>query len=250
LSIKALFNAVNKIFHFNHFQCPFCHEKFLILRKKGRNIPLVKEKQLMGGGARRTTCPGCGSTDRERLIYLYLTEHSRLMSNDNINTLHIAPEKVLANFLRNYPKLKYIAGDKFMEGYNYPSWVQEMDILNIDFPDNYFQLIICNHVLEHVEDDAKAMSELYRTLSPEGIAILQVPLSKITQKTEENFTIVSPEERERKYGQHDHVRLYGLDYVDRLKKAGFKVEIKSISNSKDYKRFKLYQNEDLYICSK
>jgi ubiquinone/menaquinone biosynthesis C-methylase UbiE len=99
----------------------------------------------------------------------------------------------------------------------------KMDITNINYPDQYFDVIFCNHVLEHVQDDRKAMREFYRTLKSNGWAILTVPIS--TEVTFEDPTIVEPAERLRVFGQKDHVRRYGRDFVDRLRDAGFNVEI-------------------------
>lgn len=103
-----------------------------------------------------------------------------------------------------------------------------LDITDMNFEDNFFVVIICSHVLEHVMDDRKAMSELFRVLKPKGIAILQVPISKTVRKTFEDFTITSPEEREKYFGQKDHVRIYGQDYKKRLQNIGFKVDLYDI----------------------
>jgi SAM-dependent methyltransferase len=146
--------------------------------------------------------------------------------------------------------VEYLAGDKFMPGYTYPEDVIEIDLLALDCQDGVFDLIICNHVLEHIVDDRRAIREIHRVLKPTGTAILQVPLSKTTRKTEEDFEITDPEEREKLYGQPDHVRLYGLDYVDRLAECGFEVDILDIAADPKYNKAKLCKSEELYICSK
>ncbi len=101
----------------------------------------------------------------------------------------------------------------------------EMDITAITFPDHFFDSIICNHVLEHIIDDGKAMSELYRTLKPGGWAVLQVPMSLTLKSTYEDFSITTSTAREEAFGQWNHVRIYAADYHDRLEKAGFKVSV-------------------------
>jgi len=126
-----------------------------------------------------------------------------------------------------------------------------MDITNIPYEDNSFGVILCSHVLEHIPDDRKAMRELYRVLKPGGWAILQVPI--IRDKTFEDFSITKPEDRERVFGQWDHVRAYGKDYRDRLEKAGFKVRVddyvKRLGADK-IKKYALKENEDIYYCEK
>jgi SAM-dependent methyltransferase len=123
-----------------------------------------------------------------------------------------------------------------------------MNVLDIPFPDNSFDLVICNHLLEHVPNDMDAMKELLRVLKVGGEAILQVPISKNSAKTIEDWSVTTPEERERAFGQFDHVRIYGQDYTDRLTLAGFKVE--RINISKDYPSYGLAGEEDIFIGRK
>jgi len=130
---------------------------------------------------------------------------------------------------------------------------RKIDIKDINFEDNFFDVIICNHVLEHIVDDRKAMCELFRVLKPGGEAILQVPISKYNKKTFEDFSIILPEEREKYFGQKDHVRIYGKDYKNRLERIGFKVELYDIKNDlniQDIKKFGLNEEEILYIGKK
>jgi ubiquinone/menaquinone biosynthesis C-methylase UbiE len=123
-----------------------------------------------------------------------------------------------------------------------------MSVLNIPFEDNYFDLIICNHVLEHIPNDIDAMKEIYRVLKKGGEAILQVPISKNSEITFENFSITEPKEREIVFGQFDHVRIYGQDYPTRLEKSGFKPQ--RINISKKYEKYGLNLDEDLFIGRK
>ena len=135
-----------------------------------------------------------------------------------------------------------------MAGYQYDDTVQHMDITALPFPDGQFDWVICNHVLEHIEEDQKAMSELYRVLKPGGCALLQVPISRKLEITYEDFNIQSPEEREKHFGQNDHVRVYGNDYPKRLKSAGFEVE--EIIPTPSQKKFGLNPKEVVFICNK
>lgn len=130
-----------------------------------------------------------------------------------------------------------------------------MDITDIRFPDDYFDEIICNHVLEHVIDDGKAMSELYRILNPGGWAILQVPISLTLKNTYEDFSITTITGREQALGQDDHVRIYAEDYQARLAQAGFKVNVfKWVNERKNFggrrNVFGLIEEEDVYSVTK
>jgi SAM-dependent methyltransferase len=126
-----------------------------------------------------------------------------------------------------------------------------MDITNIQYPNGTFDVILCSHVLEHVPDDRKALSELFRVLRPGGWAILQVPI--VAAATFEDPSVTDPEEREKLFGQHDHVRNYGLDYRDRLADAGFSVTVDGFVRDLDEvetQRLGLMRHEDVYFCRK
>jgi ubiquinone/menaquinone biosynthesis C-methylase UbiE len=129
----------------------------------------------------------------------------------------------------------------------------KMDITDIVFKDNFFDVILCNHVLEHVLDDGKAMRELCRVLKPDGWAVIQVPIDPERERTYENPAIVLPEERERAFGQCDHVRVYGKDFKARLEKAGFNVHVHSYGRqfpNEMIEKYSLFANEDIYVCRK
>lgn len=169
------------------------------------------------GSRTNATCPRCSSHERHRLIALYLQRETRFLT-DPVRILHFAPERSLERVLRANPQASYLSGD--LDG---SRAMRAIDVTNIQTPDHAFDLILCSHVLEHVPDDRKAMRELHRVLAPGGMAVLLVPIDRSRPTTDEDPTITDPAERIRRFGQHDHVRQYGMDYYDRLREAGFEV---------------------------
>lgn len=163
-------------------------------------------------------CPHCGALERHRLVWSYLKRKTSLFSGHSLNMLHVAPEVIFEELLRQQLGDGYLTADL-----NNPRAMVKMDITDIQYPDNTFDVIYCSHVLEHVPDDRKAMREFLRVLKPDGWAMLLVPI--ICERTFEDPTIVDPEARTRLFGQDDHVRNYGRDYVDRLSEAGFDVSV-------------------------
>lgn len=232
-----------------NYVCPFCHYSSKDLLPLGGDFPVLKEKQVIGAGKRFGSCYSCGATDREKLVYIYLKENTKIFtSGKNRSILHVAPEPMLLKKIFKVGFDQYVCGDLFAEGYKYPERVVQLSVLNISFPDDYFDYIICNHVLEHVPDDRKAMKELFRVLKPQGTAILQVPISANTFETFENFSIEDPKLREMAFGQFDHVRIYGQDYSDRLKSCGFVVSREKVPAS--HLKFGVCHEEDIFVCSK
>jgi SAM-dependent methyltransferase len=216
----------------------------------GLKSPVLKQHNVVGGPYRlNTLCPVCGSYDRERLLYLYLLKKTKVFCSP-LKLLHIAPEKIVENILRDYKNLDYLTADLYEEDV-----MVKMDITDIQFPDDTFDAIICNHVLEHIVDDLKAMSELHRILKPGGWAILQVPISLSLKETYEDFSITTPECRERAFGLADHVRIYAKDYRQRLEQVGFSVDIFRWTEEPDlfggrHNRFRLHTDEELYVAIK
>ena len=229
------------------YECSFCKGHFRKLLPFGLKNDIASS--IIGGGYRYAVCPKCHSTDRERLVYWYIVNKTNILHSQKIiKLLHIAPEKNLQKSFRALNKINYISGDL-----NPLVADRKIDITDIKFENNYFDFIICNHVLEHVKDDKKAMRELFRVLKPGGEAILQVPISKYNQETFEDFSITSPEEREKIFGQKDHVRIYGKDFQKRLENAGFEVnlyDIKKDLNIRNIEKYGLNKEEILYIGKK
>jgi SAM-dependent methyltransferase len=162
--------------------------------------------------------------------------------------LHVAPEQVFHKLLKKQKNLTYVTID--LES---PLADLKMNLENMTFPDNEFDIIFCNHVLEHVDNDMKALSEIYRVLKKNGYAILQSCIDYDREKTYEDVNITSPKDREREFWQKDHVRLYGLDYSKRLESAGFVVEECNFINElskEEIDRYKLSANETIFIGRK
>ncbi|HJX71450.1 MAG TPA: methyltransferase domain-containing protein [Bacteroidales bacterium] len=214
---------IKKIFYLGtSYYCNCCESHIRRFCPGGEDLPPVVENRITGAGYREQDyCPVCKSTYRHRMVWLYLQE-LKIWGNP-LTVLHVAPEEMIARKLRRMKQLKYISGDTDPERYRHFTDAIRLDITQIPFADETFDIIICNHVLEHIPDDRLAMGELHRVLKPEGFAVLQVPLSKILEKTYENPAIQSEEERLRHFGQKDHVRIYGKDYAPRLTSAGFEV---------------------------
>lgn len=191
--------------------------------------------------------PGTLSLERHRQMWLYLQNETDFFSK-NYKVLHIAPEQ---EFLRKFRKMKNL--DYTSADLSSPIVDVKANILDLPFADESFDVVFCNHVLEHIEDDAKAMGELYRVMKKGGWGIFQVPMKNMLEKTYEDFTINDPKERQKHFGQYDHVRWYGMDYFDRLRKAGFEVEANFYSkrfSKEEMKRFGLNENEILPLVKK
>ena len=236
IRFSYLFSRVMSLFYRgNNVECPICKShfsKFLPYGPKGYTNRL---------------CPKCLSLERHRLIWLFLNKKTDFFSA-KLKVLHIAPEQPFLKRFRNLENLEYVTGD--LES---PIADVKMDIRDMPFDDNSFDVLLCNHVLEHIEEEQKALSEIYRVLKKRGWAILQVPLNVDFEVTYENKNITTPREREEHFGQYDHVRWYGRDYGKRLEKSGLKVlpddMVKEIGEELA-ERYRLDKAELLYYCVK
>jgi SAM-dependent methyltransferase len=194
------------------------------------------------------SCPRCGSMERHRLLWLYLERQTDLFARSAKNVLHVAPEKIFSRLFKRMAHLNYVSADLS------PARAPAIrgDITAIPGKDDSFDVILCSHVLEHVPDDHRAMREMRRVLKPGGFAILQVPLDPVRPETYEDFTLATPEERQRAFGQHDHVRIYGTDYKDRLERAGFAVKVDDFWKQLPAKAMRKYGllEEEIYLCKK
>ncbi len=193
--------------------------------------------------------PGTLSLERHRLFWLYLENETTFFSNDKkIKLLHFAPEQAFYKRFKNMENLDYITTDL-----NSPLADVKADICNLPFKDNEFDFIFCNHVLEHIPDDTKAMQELYRVLAPGGIGIFQIPQDLSRATTFEDDTISDKKKRAKIFGQYDHVRVYGRDYFDKLRSIGFDVlEVNYTKNLSEIEidTYRLAKEEIIPVCKK
>lgn len=250
--MKIHFGLKKRIFLIRHrgtkYTCPFCGYKSDELGPFGHESEIINRLHVVGGGRRNVACLKCGAHDRERLIYVYIKYVAKIFDAPHLSLLHIAPEPRISKEILKHRNIEYICGDLFTPGYEYPSYVQNINVLHIPYEDNHFDIVLCNHVLEHIPEDTEAMREIYRVLKPDGFAILQVPISYQLEKTIEDFSITDPEERFLRFGQRDHCRLYGKDYEDRLMGVGFKVDQANIGIH--FSQYALNLEEKLFICKK
>lgn len=222
------------------FHCPVCGGAFRYFLAAG------------DPGHQRSSarCPQCDSLERHRLLWLFLSMETAIFHKP-IKVLHFAPERCFEDRFERMKNIEYVTADL-----NPKLVMKKVDIMNIPFADSSFDMVICSHVLEHVPDDLTAMKELRRVIRPSGAVIVMVPTAG--QKTLDGCSSEPPEVRRQRYGQPDHVRLYGSDIADRLVDAGFKVNArqyaKELSNS-DVESYQLVMEESrfdrletIYFC--
>lgn len=193
--------------------------------------------------------PSTLSLERHRLLWLFLKENTSFFtSEEQLKVLHIAPEQCFLDRFRKQKNLEYLTSD--LES---PIADVKADICDLPFEDNRFDVVFCNHVLEHIPNDTKAMQELYRVMKPGGFGIFQIPQDLSRAETFEDDTITDKKERAKIFGQYDHVRVYGRDYFDKLRSIGFKVD--EVDYTKKIapellERYALMKGEILPVCYK
>ncbi len=228
LRILAVFYKGNQV------KCTICHShfrKFLPYGRKARGNAL---------------CPHCLALERHRLMWLFLQEKTDFFTKTK-KVLHIAPEYCFIDRFEKLDNLDYITGD--IES---PLAKVKMDVHQIPFEDNTFDVVFCNHVMEHVDDDIQACREINRVLKKDGWGIVQSPVYDLPE-TLEDKSITDPAEREQRFGQRDHVRKYGNDYAQRLRTSGLKVEennyVKTLPTELVMK-YGLPEKEIIFFCTK
>ena len=222
-AIKEIRNGIFKLFHpGQECYCLYCRKSYGKFIHEGVKAEVFKKYKIAGGGFKTNTrCPNCGSVDRARLLALFFKLRTEAFKKKT-DILHVSPNKSIAKFLGDNSTVSQVVGSIEPERYSEFNSIH-IDIQKINLEDNSFDIVICCHVIEHVDDDEKAMRELHRVLKPGGFAILQVPIALDMQKTLEDKTLKTDKERKIAHGQVDHVRLYGLDYFEKLRRAGFRV---------------------------
>jgi SAM-dependent methyltransferase len=225
LRVASVLNAGSRV------TCPVCDRSFRkFARFHGEN----------------DQCPGCGSLMRHRALLLYLRDVER-MAESGRELLHVGPGQAIRAWLSSLPQLRYLSVDL-----NPGVADLRADIRSLPFDESSFDYVLCAHVLEHVPDDRAAIGELYRVLRPGGTALIQVPPSEL-EETREDAAITDPGERERVFGQHDHVRMCGADYRFRLEEPGFQVEVVDYADELEpaaRQRYGLRRGESFYVCLK
>lgn len=215
------------------FYCPICTQWYRRFAPFGLR------------GRRNARCPGCGSLERHRFLWLYISEVLQILGQ-RCDVLHVAPEPCIKAALLQYPGLRYLGIDRYDDDAD----AQQQDLTDLPYGDNSYDLLICNHVLEHIPDDRKAISEIHRVLRPNGHALIMVPIDRNLQETYEDETITSPSDRLAAFGHPYHVRVCGWDYADRIRSLEFDVfEAHSTDLAAHKRRMNRINKTVLYDCS-
>ncbi len=222
----------------NAVSCPCCGSTF-------------KEFAPFGVTKRRNAwCPKCQSLERHRLLWMYLEKKTNLYSAP-LKVLHIAPETTFFHHLNGKANIDYYPADIFPN--LFPKGTHYFNLLNPDVAPGTFDVIICNHVFQYIEDDVTAMQNAFKLMKPGGWGIMQVPIDKSKAVTYEDKSITSEAEREKAFGLKEHVRFYGLDYEDKLRAAGFTVKVDDytaeFSDADNYK-YGFWKGDPIYYCTK
>lgn len=234
-------------------RCSICKrqvQRFLPYRGGWANVPpLIRQLNVVGSDVENFECPVCGCHDRERHLLMYLRASGLLPRMHRAKVLHLAPEHHLQKYIRATEPIEYVLGDLW------PSkpQIQQIDLQAIRYPDNYFDFVLANHVLEHVEDDMRALREIYRVLRFEGHAILQTPYSEVLTRGFEDAGIQSDPARLHAYGQEDHQRLYGRNIVEYFESAGLRSLVKTHAQllpDTDPNRFGVNSGEPFFLFKK
>ena len=222
----------------NNVTCPVCEKSFSKFLSYGSEVA-HRENVL---------CPYDLTLERHRLMWLYLRDHSNFLTAPHLKVLHIAPEQCFHSRFKKQKNIDYLTAD--IES---PIADMHFDLHEIPLEDNQFDVVFCNHVMEHVQDAKRCMSELYRVMKPGGWAIMQVPQDFSRETTYEDWSITSPEDREKHFWQKDHVRLFGKDYPQWLESVGFRVvpfDKEKVLGADQVERYRLQKEEVLYIIHK
>jgi SAM-dependent methyltransferase len=239
IRLSYIFTKLSPIFYRgNQYECPVCGKTSRKFLSYGSHVS-HRENVL---------CPHDLTLERHRLIWLFLQRKSNLFTAPALSFLHIAPEQCFLPYFKKQKNLKYLTGDLVS-----PIADLHFDLHQIPLEDNTFDVIFCNHVLEHVADSKQCMSELYRVMKPGGWGIFQAPQDVSRADTYEDASITSEADREKHFWQKDHVRLFGANYPEKLAEVGFSFEehtAESLVGAELANRYRLSKSEILYIFKK
>lgn len=254
--INSYYDAIRQVVNKGtekNYKCPVCNEeveRFIPYQYQKHKTDFTAKFEIIGSDIQNFTCPNCYCHDRTRHIFLYFNRLKFWDTNINSKTiLHIAPEKHIQKRILKLNPEEYICGDL----YPTDASITKLDVTNMSFNDGYFDFIICNHVLEHITNDFNAICELFRVLKPGGYAVFQTPYSPILKNSYENASIDTEAKRKEYFGQSDHVRIYGVDFFERLKSVGFKLRIKKnddLFTREECKMYGVNYKEDLILVTK
>lgn len=234
MAIEGALKILKKIRYFGWKRyCPVCKSRLRLFEPFG----VVERTDAL--------CPICHSLERHRLVWIFLNHQTSLFDGSPKRMLHIAPEPQFEEKFREIPTLDYLTLDRGNPGAGINA-----DITDIPFSDDSFDIIYCSHVLEHVDDDRKALFELSRVLNPDGWVVILVPI--ISSTTYEDPTVTKPEDREKVYGHPEHVRNYGSDFKTRLEESGFSVTVFSSTDIVDKRNIIRLgvKQEIIFLCNK
>lgn len=257
-SLRYRLNKYRPDYFGDKYECPLCNTKL------ARFLPLpiyyfreMYENQFVHSIFQTETlnienylCPVCNCSDRDRLYYLYIVSFlQKIDKSQRYRLLEIAPASQLRKVLQQNEQIEYRCADLFMENVDDKVDITDMNI----YPDESFDIFVCSHVLEHINDDVKAMRELHRILKPNGWGIAMVPISLGLQNNYENPNITSESERWKYFGQNDHVRMYSKQgFINRLSKVGFQVEQLGVDffGREAFERYGIHSRSVLYVVKK
>ena len=227
-------------------QCNFCGFKADQFLAGGYDHPVLIEKQVVGGGPRNNArCPRCYSLDRERQILAVLMQ---MELPSTCRVLHVAPEKNLNASLRRLITDSVSECDLLPDKYSWAKNISRQDLTQLTYEDQTFDLVVANHVLEHIPDDVAAFREIHRVLRPGGHAILQVPYSDALAEIDEDLTNFDPDHQLSRFGQVSHVRIYTrTEFLRRARAAGLQSRFKTAQEVPGYERLAFDPREGIFL---
>lgn len=230
--------------------CYVCKKSFWkFIPSSRKRSTFTSSLGVIGSDIKRFLCPYCGVIDRTRHLFLYFDKINLWDRFKDAKILHFAPEKELLVKINSLYPIEYVLADLYPRSPD----IKKVDVTSINYPDEYFDIIICNHVLEHVTDYKMAISEIFRSLKFGGVAVLQTPYSNKIHKNFSDNLIQSKVDKALYYGDSDHLRVFGKELIENFSEAGFKLRLKShkeILNEFNPIKYGVNANEDLIYLQK